>query len=136
MRFLKDQRAYFAAIAFLCLFGTGFAAQTASPKTKKQVSTIEDAKVYREAMSWFKKAEAMIGTPQENSEEQAELFRKALAIKPDFLEAHYNLGLIYANQKKMKQAEFEAVLKLEPKLTRHSVLWLRPTKRAGIRLSQ
>ncbi|MBP1622017.1 MAG: tetratricopeptide repeat protein [Acidobacteria bacterium] len=117
MRFLKDQRAYCAAIAFLCLVGTGFAAQTASPKAKKQVSTIEDAKAYREAMTWFKQAEAMIGTPQENSEEQAELFRKALAIKSDFLEAHYNLGLIYANQKKMKQAaaEFEAVLKLEPK---------------------
>ena len=83
----------------------------------KPVSTLQDAKVYREAMVWFKKAEAFIGTPKENSEEQADLFRKALAIKPDFVEAHYNLGLIYSNQKKVKEAvqEFETVLKLEPK---------------------
>lgn len=88
----------------------------ASIHAQKKVSTVDDAKVYREAMVWFKKAEAMIGTPKENSEEQAELFRKALEIKPDFLEAHYDLGLIYANQKKMKEAvkEFETVLKLEP----------------------
>ena len=35
----------------------------------------------------------------------------------EFIEAHFNLGLIYANQKKMKEAaeEFEAVKKLEPK---------------------
>ena len=58
-----------------------------------------------------------MGRPQENSEEQADLFRKAIQIKPDFLEAHYNLGLIYANQKKMKEAaaEFETVLRIEPK---------------------
>ena len=72
----------------------------------RKVSTIEDAKIYREAMTWFSKAEAMIGTEKENSEEQAELFRKALEIKPDFLEAHYDLGLIYANQKKMLEFLF------------------------------
>lgn len=85
-------------------------------QAQKKVSTVEDARIYREAMVWFKKAEAMIGTPKENSTEQAELFQKALQIKPDFLEAHFDLGLIYANQKKMKDAvkEFETVLKLEP----------------------
>ena len=84
----------------------------------KKVSTAEDARIYREAMVWFKKAEALIGTPQENSEEQATLFRKTLEIKPDFLEAHFNLGLVYANQRKMKEAaeQFEAVRRLEPKI--------------------
>lgn len=117
MRFQSIRRTMVPALAVLCLSGMMLAAQTGSSKAKNAVSTIEDARVYREAMTWFKKAEAMIGTPQENSEEQAELFRKALEIKSDFLEAHYNLGLIYANQKKMKEAvaEFEAVLKLEPK---------------------
>src|SRR5215510_6360389 len=83
----------------------------------KKVSTVEDARVYREAMVWFKKAEALIGTPKEHSDEQAGLFRKSLEIKPDFLEAHYNLGLIYASQKRMKEAveQFEAVRRLEPK---------------------
>ena len=117
MRFLRVQRAILAACAVLCLGAASFAAQSAPAQAKKKVSTIDDAKIYREAMAWFKKAEAMIGTAQENSEEQADLFRKAIQIKPDFLEAHYNLGLIYANQKKMKEAaaEFEAVLKIEPK---------------------
>jgi tetratricopeptide (TPR) repeat protein len=121
MRFLRLQRALLATAAILCLSGVAHdaapAVQTVSPKSTKRVSTVEDAKVYREAMTWFKKAEAMIGTPQENSEEQADLFRKAIQIKPDFLEAHYNLGLIYANQKKMREAaaEFEVVLKIEPK---------------------
>jgi len=66
---------------------------------------------------FFKKAEDMIGTPKENSNEQLELFQKAIEIKPDFLEAHYNLGLIYGNRKQMKEAsvEFEKVLKLDPK---------------------
>src|SRR5262245_39894920 len=98
------------AVLALLLTATGF------PQGKK-VSTVEDARVYREAMVWFKKAEALIGTPKENSDEQAGLFRKALEIKPDFLEAHYNLGLIYASQKRMKEAveQFEAVRRLEPK---------------------
>jgi hypothetical protein len=54
--------------------------------------TADDVKVYKEAMGWFKKAEAMIGTLKENSEEQAELFRKALEIKSDFIEAYYKIG--------------------------------------------
>ena len=117
MRFLRVQSAILTVCAVLCLGAAGFTAQSASAQGIKKVSTIDDAKIYREAMVWFKKAEAMIGTAQENSEEQADLFRKALQIKPDFLEAHYNLGLIYANQKKMKEAaaEFETVLKIEPK---------------------
>ena len=84
-------------------------------------------------MEWFKKAEAMIGTPQENSEEQAELFRKAIQAKPDFLEAHYNLGLIYANQKKMKEAatEFEAVLKIEPEFDPNIYMLLAKQREAG-----
>jgi tetratricopeptide (TPR) repeat protein len=83
----------------------------------KKTSTLDDARVYREAMAWFKKAEAMIGTPAENGDEQAGYFRKALEIKPDFIEAHYNLGLIYTTQKKPREAveQFEAVRRLEPK---------------------
>src|SRR6266542_5623526 len=101
-------------LVLLCMF---FAPESHLHAQAKKVSTVEDAKIYREAMIWFKKAEALIGTPKENTEEQAGFFKKALEIKPDFIEAHYNLGLIYANQKKMKEAaaEFESVRKLEPK---------------------
>ncbi len=82
----------------------------------QKVPTAKDVKAYQEAMAWFKKGEAMIGTPKENSDEQAEFFRKALQIKPDFVEAHYDLGLIYTSQKKLTEAvqEFEAVAKFNP----------------------
>src|SRR5512136_2839388 len=78
--------------------------------------TRQDVKIYQEAMGWFKKAEAMIGTSKENSEDQADLFRKAISIKPDFIEAHFNLGLIYINQKKLQEAgeAFKTVQKLNP----------------------
>jgi tetratricopeptide (TPR) repeat protein len=99
-----------------CLFLPAQSGKTQKPDAKKAV-TMDDAKIYRDAMAFFKKAEDMIGTPKENSDEQMELFRKAIEIKPDFLEAHYNLGLIYGNRKQMKEAsaEFEKVLKLDPK---------------------
>jgi superkiller protein 3 len=82
----------------------------------KQGSTPQDVKAYQEAMGWFKKAEAMIGTPKENSDEQADLFRKAISIRLDFIEAHFNLGLIDIHQKKFQAAidEFSAVQKLNP----------------------
>jgi tetratricopeptide (TPR) repeat protein len=104
--------------AFALLFGYSIAAaQSGSQHPSKKVPTLEEGKVYHEAYEWFKKAEAMIGTPKENSDEQAELFLKTIKIKPDFLEAHFDLGLIYANQKKMQQAvaEFETVLRIDPK---------------------
>jgi tetratricopeptide (TPR) repeat protein len=81
---------------------------------KKKTTADQDVKAYQEARSWFMKAEAMIGTPKENSEEQAALFRKVIEIKPDFIEAHFNLGLIYSSQKKPQEAagSFETVRKL------------------------
>ena len=65
-------------------------AQSAN-KSEKKTPTLEDARILQEAMVWFKKAEEMIGTPEENSDEQAALFLKAIQIKPDFVEAHFNL---------------------------------------------
>jgi tetratricopeptide (TPR) repeat protein len=103
-----------AAVPFIA--GLHLCAQSGASKSDKKEVTADDAKTYGEAMVWFKKAEEMLGTPKENSDEQAELFFKAIQIKPDFLEAHYNLGLIYANRKKMKEAaaELEQVLKIDP----------------------
>ena len=85
--------------------------------SSQQVPTTKDIKAYEQAMEWFKKAQALIGTPKENSDEQAELFKKAIAIRPEFIEAHYDLGLIFATQKKPEEAvkEFEAVRKLDAK---------------------
>jgi tetratricopeptide (TPR) repeat protein len=107
-------------VPILLLFcGVSLSAQESNAKKSppKKTVTMADAKIYQEAMTWFKKAEAMIGTPEENSDAQLELFLKATEIMPTFLEAHYNLGLIYANRGRAKEAaqEFEKVLELEPK---------------------
>jgi len=109
MRHAANIRLVFSALMLVLVSGAALA-------QGQQGATIKDVKSYQEAMGWFKKAEAMIGTSKENSEEQADLFRKAVAIYPDFIEAHYNLGLIYGAQKMQKEAarEFETVRKLNP----------------------
>jgi len=108
-----------AAHLFFCLFlvgNTNLLAQSAKTPDAAATSVLKEIEIFQEAMSWFQKGEAMIGTDDQNSGEQAEMFRKAIEIRPEFLEAHYNLGLIYINQNKMKEAaaEFEAVLRIEP----------------------
>jgi hypothetical protein len=60
-----------------------FAAPSGPPGKKQEDSSIQEARSFGQAMEWFKKAEALIGTPKENSEEQAELFKKAIEIMPD-----------------------------------------------------
>ena len=104
-----------AVLVFLlgCMSGMPRADET---RNKEEVPTIEDAVIFNEAYGWVKKAEALMGTPGENSDEQAELYLKATQIKPDFLEAHYNLGLIYSNQNKIEEAAraFEKVMEIEP----------------------
>jgi tetratricopeptide (TPR) repeat protein len=91
-------------------------AQTAKPQAKSMSAIKRETEVYREAMAWFRKGEEMIGTDKEHGEEQAEMFRKAIAVRPDFLEAHYDLGLVYLAQNKWRDAaaELETVLRLEP----------------------
>lgn len=87
-----------SALAYMWRGWVG-AADLAREKKKK-----EGASTYEESVAWFKKGEAMIGTAKENSEEQAEAFRHAAELQPDFYEAHYNVALIYANQKKRDAA--------------------------------
>ena len=89
-------------------------AQAAKTEKTPASSVIQEIEIYQEAMSWFRKGEDMIETDMENSDEQAEMFLKAIELWPEFLQAHYNLGLIYINRNKMKEAaeEFETVLHL------------------------
>ena len=51
-----------------------------------------------------------------NKEEAVTQYRKALAIKPNFLDAHKNLGLVLASKGEMEEAgyHFEAVLRANP----------------------
>jgi tetratricopeptide (TPR) repeat protein len=110
----RRRRAIVGAVLLSCLVVAGTPVHGAAQKSK--VQSMKDAETYHKAMDFFKKAEAMIGTDKENSDEQATLFRQAVEIYPAFLEAHFNLGLIYSNQKKSSESvvEFEAVRKLNP----------------------
>jgi tetratricopeptide (TPR) repeat protein len=111
MRF-RFRRRILGMLAVIVLASSGAAGSVQAQKT----ATLQDVKAYGEAREWFRKAEDLIGTAKENSEEQADLFRKAITLKPDFIEAHFNLGLILIHQKKTEGAaeEFEAVRKINP----------------------
>ncbi|HSR54517.1 MAG TPA: tetratricopeptide repeat protein, partial [Acidobacteriota bacterium] len=69
-----------------------------------------------EALEWFRKGEALIGTGQAFSQQQAEFFAKAVGIDPDFAEARYNLGLVYLRQGRLEEAleQFQAHIGLRP----------------------
>ena len=69
---------------------------------------IEDAAfLYNEAIDQYK---------QENVEKSVELFKKAIEIKPDFYEAHYNLAQILMSINKNDEAlvSLEEIAKLNP----------------------
>jgi len=112
-------RYFFFLGFFLPVFFFGYAdlrAQSGKTEKPPASSVMQEMEIYQEAMSWIRKGEDMFDTDLENSDEQAEMFRKAIEIRPEFHEAHYNLGLIYLHQNKMKEAAvaFESVLRLEP----------------------
>ncbi len=66
-----------------------------------------------EALEWFRRGEAMIGTEQEYSEAQAECFREALSRSPGFKEARHNLVLVLLAREAYGEAESEASLLIE-----------------------
>jgi superkiller protein 3 len=108
-----------AVTALLLFLAAGCAPNMVAGEEKEKKGAEEmlgEARAFHEAMVPFRKAEAMIGTAAENGDEQVELFRKAIGIKPDFLEAHYNLGLVHLNRKEMAEAAaaFETVLRIDP----------------------
>ncbi len=56
------------------------------------------------ALEWFQKGEALIDTPQQHSDQQAEYFEKAVELAPQLVPARYNLALIYIKQEKLDLA--------------------------------
>ncbi len=82
------------------------------------------------ALEWFHKGEELIGTPEENSQQQTDYFKKAVELAPDFSAARYNLALIYLKQEQRELAldQLDALIALEPEGTSGYVL------RARVRL--
>ena len=105
-----------AILPILLCGGADLWAQSVKTKKTTAISVEREVENYREAMSWFRKGEDMVGTERESSDEQAEMFMKAVEIRPDFPEAHFNLGLVNMKRNRTKDAvaEFETVLRLDP----------------------
>ena len=85
-----------------------------------------------DALVWFRKGEELIGTPEENSPEQTEYFKKAVELAPDFSAARYNLALVYLKQEQRQLAldQLDALIALEPNGTSGYLL------RARVRLEE
>jgi tetratricopeptide (TPR) repeat protein len=58
----------------------------------------------------------LIGTSEENSQQQVEYFQKAVDLAPDFSAARYNLALIYLKREQRELAlnQLDALIALEP----------------------
>ena len=80
------------------------------------------------ALEWFQKGEALIDTPQQYSDQQAEYFEKAVELAPKLVPARYNLALIYIKQEKLDLAlqHLNALIELEKDSSRAYLL------RAGV----
>jgi len=85
-----------------------------------------------DALEWFRKGEELIGTPEENSRQQTEYFKKAVELAPDFSAARYNLALVYLKQEQRQLAldQLDALIALEPQGTSGYLL------RARLRLEE
>ncbi|MBI3940634.1 MAG: tetratricopeptide repeat protein [Acidobacteria bacterium] len=69
-----------------------------------------------EAEQYFKQAEQMVGTGEENSDRQIALLQKALELNPDLVAAEFNLGIIYSRLQEAEkaQARFNRILERAP----------------------
>ena len=80
------------------------------------------------ALEWFQKGEALIDTPQQYSDQQAEYFEKAITLAPQLVPARYNLALIYIRQERLDRAlvHLNALIEVEKENLRGYLL------RAGV----
>jgi tetratricopeptide (TPR) repeat protein len=70
----------------------------------------------RTALAWFERGCVLDEDPK-TSEEAARAYRRALALEPDFADAHCNLGTLYYHRGAREEARFHyaAALRLDPR---------------------
>lgn len=68
------------------------------------------------AEDWFLKAVALIGTAKENTEEEAECYRDALRLRPDYAEAHTNYAILLRSRGEQAEAarHYQEALTVRP----------------------
>ena len=72
------------------------------------LSVAQSPDVDSQALEWFRRGEAMIGTPAEFTEEQAACFSRAVSISPGFREARYNLAVVLLAMQEYGRARDQA----------------------------
>lgn len=68
------------------------------------------------AEDWFLRGVALVGTPEENGEAEAEAYREALALRPDYAEAHVNYAVLLRARGRAAEAahHYQEALRLRP----------------------
>src|SRR5918996_705223 len=68
------------------------------------------------AEAWFLRGVSLIGTAEENSAEEMRCYREALSIRPDYPEAHNNLGILLRKSGDLDGAaeHYRETLRLRP----------------------
>ncbi len=68
------------------------------------------------ASDWFLRAAALAGTDKENSAEEAECYRQALRLNPEYSQAHNNLGILLKHRGDLLAAaeHYREALRLAP----------------------
>jgi Flp pilus assembly protein TadD len=68
------------------------------------------------AEDWFLKGAALIATGREWSDEEEECYREALALRPDYAEAHNNLAIVLRNRGRLGEAasHYQEALRIRP----------------------
>lgn len=85
---------------------TAFEESTPEPRPDRPM-TAED---------WFLRAAALVGTDRENTEEEAEAYRTALELRPDYPEAHNNLAILLRRRGELAEGarHYREALRLRP----------------------
>src|SRR5438034_612842 len=83
----------------------------------KKVSTAEDARIYREAMVWFKKAEALIGQAGGDEAPAISLVERIVSLDKTDAEALLGLAVLYQKQSRLDEAAvcYRQLLEIEPR---------------------
>lgn len=70
----------------------------------------------RTAEEWFLRGVSLIGTPEENSDAEAEAYRRALALRPEYAEAHVNLAVLLRSRGHTSEAahHYQEALRVRP----------------------
>lgn len=69
-----------------------------------------------DADDWFRRGLALVGTPAENTDEEAACYREALRLLPDYPEAHNNLAIVLRARGEPGEAaaHYQEALRLRP----------------------